>query len=43
MVRALEARDVRPVVGRHFPLDDLVAAFRHRERGQHFGRIVIDI
>lgn len=43
MVRALEASGVRPVLDRHFPLDELVAAFRHQESGQHFGKIVIDI
>ena len=43
MVRALEASTLRPVLDRHFALDDLVAAFRHQESGQHFGKIVIDI
>ncbi|MGY0559290.1 zinc-dependent alcohol dehydrogenase family protein [Luteimonas sp. A277] len=43
MVRALEVSGVRPVLDRHFPLDELVAAFRHQESGQHFGKVVIDI
>lgn len=43
MVRALEASTVRPVIDRHFPLDALVAAFRHQESGTHFGKIVLDI
>ena len=43
MVRALDASSLRPVIDRHFALDDLVAAFRHQESGQHFGKIVLDI
>lgn len=43
MVRALEASTMRPVIDRHFPLDELVTAFRHQESGQHFGKIVLDI
>lgn len=43
MVRAMEASTLRPVIDRHFVLDDLVAAFRHQESGQHFGKIVLDI
>ncbi len=36
-------RSLRPVIDRHFPLDELAAAFRHQESGQHFGKIAIDI
>jgi len=43
MVRALEASTLRPVIDRHFALDDIVAAFRHQEGGSHFGKIVLDI
>ncbi|MEN1942049.1 NAD(P)-dependent alcohol dehydrogenase [Luteimonas sp. MJ174] len=43
LVRAMEACTLRPVIDRHFALDDLVAAFRHQESGAHFGKIVLDI
>ena len=43
MVRALEASTLRPVIDRHFALDDLVPAFRHQESGKHVGKIVLDI
>jgi len=43
MVQALEASALRPVIDRHFPLEELVAAFRHQESGKHFGKIVLDI
>ena len=43
MVRALEASTLRPMIDRHFALEDIVAAFRHQESGAHFGKIVLDI
>lgn len=43
LVRAMDACTLRPVIDRHFALDDLVAAFRHQESGAHFGKIVLDI
>lgn len=42
-VRAIEATGMRPVIDRHFQLDDIVAAFQYQASGQHFGKIVIDI
>jgi NADPH:quinone reductase-like Zn-dependent oxidoreductase len=43
MIAAIEANDIRPVIDRHFPLDQLADAFRHQESGAHFGKIVVDI
>ncbi len=43
MVRAMEATSIRPVIDRHFPLEQLIDAFRHEESGAHFGKICIDI
>lgn len=43
MVRAIEANGMHPVIDSHFPLDQIVAAFRHQESGRHFGKIVLDI
>jgi len=42
-LRAIEARGLRPVIDRHFPLDDIVAAFQYQASGKHFGKIVLDI
>lgn len=42
-VRALETGGVRPVIDRHFPLEEMVAAFQYQTSGQHFGKIVLDI
>lgn len=43
LVRAIEANALRPVIDRHFALDELVAAFQYQLSGQHFGKIVLDI
>jgi NADPH:quinone reductase-like Zn-dependent oxidoreductase len=43
MIRALETSGLRPVIDSHFPLEEIVAAFRHQESGRHFGKIVLDI
>ncbi len=42
-VRGMEATGIRPVIDRHFPLEELIDAFRHEESGAHFGKICIDI
>lgn len=43
MVRAIEANHLKPVIDSHFPLEEIVSAFRHQESGRHFGKIVLDI
>ena len=43
MIRAIDANGMRPVIDRHFPLAEIVAAFRHQESNQHFGKICLDI
>lgn len=42
MIRAIDANGMRPVIDRTFPLDDIVAAFRHQESNQHFGKICLE-
>jgi NADPH:quinone reductase-like Zn-dependent oxidoreductase len=43
MIRAIEANGIRPVVDRHYPLEQLAEAFRHQAAGRHFGKIVLDV
>ncbi|SEJ58002.1 NADPH:quinone reductase [Sphingomonas sp. OV641] len=43
MIRAIEANGIRPVIDRHFPLEQIADAFRHQESGKHFGKICLDI
>ncbi len=42
-VRAIEINGLRPVIDKHFALDEIVAAFEHQASGKHFGKIVLDI
>jgi NADPH:quinone reductase-like Zn-dependent oxidoreductase len=43
MVRAIDVAGYRPVLDKHFPLEDLAGAFRHQESNTHFGKIIVDI
>lgn len=43
MVRAINANGMRPVIDRHFPLTDMVEAFKYQETNQHLGKIILDI
>lgn len=43
MVRAINAARLRPIIDRHFKLDEIADAFRYQASGQHVGKIVLDI
>ncbi|PTQ78989.1 NADPH:quinone reductase-like Zn-dependent oxidoreductase [Nitrosospira multiformis] len=43
MIRAIQATGLRPIIDRHFPLEELVEAFRYQETNRHFGKICLDI
>ncbi len=43
LIRAIDVAGYKPVLDRHFPLQDLAGAFRHQESNTHFGKIVVDI
>ena len=43
MIRAIEANGIKPVIDRHFQLEQIADAFRHQESGKHFGKICLDI
>lgn len=43
MIRAIDANGIRPVIDRHFPLEEIAEAFRYQETNQHFGKICLDI
>jgi len=43
MVKAIDAHTIKPVVDSHFSLDCLGEAFERLNKGEHFGKIVIDI
>ena len=41
MVRAIDANGLRPVVDKHFALEQIVEAFRYQESNRHFGKICL--
>jgi len=43
MIRAVEASGMRPVIDVSYPLEDIVAAFRHQESNRHFGKICLEM
>ena len=43
MIRAIDANGIRPVIDRHFALEEITEAFRYQETNQHFGKICLDI
>lgn len=43
LIRAIDVAGYRPVLDKHFPLENLADAFRHQASATHFGKIVVDI
>ena len=43
MISAISANRIKPVIDSRFPMDETIQAFRRLERGDHFGKIVIEI
>lgn len=41
MIRAIDAAGLRPVVDKHFELEQIVEAFRYQESNRHFGKICL--
>jgi NADPH:quinone reductase-like Zn-dependent oxidoreductase len=41
MNRAIDARQLRPVIDRTFPFSELPEALAYMESGSHFGKIVL--
>ena len=42
MIRAINVNGIRPVLDKHFLLEQLAEAFRYQESGRHFGKIIIN-
>ncbi|BAK83600.1 zinc-dependent alcohol dehydrogenase family protein [Komagataeibacter medellinensis] len=42
MVRAFDSTAIRPVIDAVYPLEEIVAAFRHQESNRHFGKICLE-
>jgi len=43
MIRALDANNMKPVIDKTFPLQDLIEAFHYEASGAHFGKICIEV
>jgi NADPH:quinone reductase-like Zn-dependent oxidoreductase len=43
MIRAINTNGMRPIIDRHFPLSEIVEAFKYQETNQHWGKICPDI
>jgi NADPH:quinone reductase-like Zn-dependent oxidoreductase len=43
MIRAIEVMRLKPVVDRHFPLEDIAIAFAHYESRKHFGKVCLEV
>jgi NADPH:quinone reductase-like Zn-dependent oxidoreductase len=43
MLSAIARHELRPVIDRSFPLDELRAALDHLQAGKHVGKVCIDI
>lgn len=43
MIRAINANGMRPIIDRHFPLNEIVEAFKYQETNKHFSKICLDI
>lgn len=43
MIAGIEANGIRPQISDTFALENIAEAFRHQERGSHFGKIAIEI
>lgn len=43
MARAIEQNGIKPVIDKHFPLEEIVPALKLMQGASHFGKIVLDI
>ncbi len=42
MIKAIEVNQIKPVIDKVFPLDDMVDAFEYQESNRHFGKICLE-
>jgi NADPH:quinone reductase-like Zn-dependent oxidoreductase len=42
MIRAIDANRLKPIIDRCFPLEDMVAAFKHYAAQRHFGKVCLE-
>jgi NADPH:quinone reductase-like Zn-dependent oxidoreductase len=42
MIRAISANNLKPVIDRRFPLEEIATAFKYQESQKHFGKICLE-
>jgi NADPH:quinone reductase-like Zn-dependent oxidoreductase len=42
MIRAITANRLKPLIDRRFPLQEIVAAYKHYESQEHFGKVCLE-
>ena len=43
MIKAIDVNNMRPVIDKIFPLDNIVEAFQYQETNRHFGKICLEM
>ena len=43
MIRAITVNRLKPIIDRHFPLQDIGAAFKHFESQKHIGKVCLQL
>lgn len=43
MIRALEITNIRPIIDKTFPLEDIKSAFEYQINGKHIGKICLEV
>ncbi len=43
MIKAIDANNMKPVIDKTYPLENIVEAFRYQESNKHFGKICLEI
>jgi NADPH:quinone reductase-like Zn-dependent oxidoreductase len=43
MVKAIDANNMRPIIDKVFPIENIVEAFKYQETNKHFGKICLEM
>jgi len=43
MIKAIDANNMKPIIDKTYPLENIVEAFRYQESNKHFGKICLEI
>lgn len=43
MIRAITVNHLKPIIDRHFPLEEIAAAFSYFQSQRHFGKVCLQL